>query len=448
MNPDTPSSNPLPQAETEPPFQPQKPRGKKKLLIGLVAVVILVAIAVVVAMILSPKGKQQATQAEASDTSLYHDRAGYDRKTLEANIGDPLAITMTAKKETQALSDGTTIIPACSVISMDDVQKQDLKLYPNGFGFPVQQHYLSKSGKAQFLPQANQMPLSDETMSCSYGLTADQSVAITVNQAFTATKEVVSNWAESSKYEANITMDGYAIFKKAEPVGASYLLRKNDDAIGVRLVVSDDKKVDSLLKTAVSNLNSFETDPKGISDVAYKSPTFTDPYVKSCDLIDNDDLKQLTGADASTLVREYWPTAVGVADFSKVSDYKTKSNYLRNRCVRTSNTPEYKTLVGTYHHTLQVTATSYENEQAAAQSLVHYSVGDGNTTKAKFDGAGQEAYLYMSDTQPMLSLRQGKTVIDIEYRSYLKTIEPVDLTTYGKQILPVAQNITKKLQSL
>ena len=142
MNPDISPLQTTPQTEATPP--PRAPR-RKKTIVALVGIAVVLIVGVVAGVLYSSQQKKPAT---ADNNPVSYDRPGYDRKTLGNTVGDPLALSMTAKKEKQTLSDGSVVIPACSVLSQDDLQKQGLQLYASDYGFPVQQNYLSKTGKA------------------------------------------------------------------------------------------------------------------------------------------------------------------------------------------------------------------------------------------------------------------------------------------------------------
>jgi hypothetical protein len=447
-------SEPL-QSPVQPPAFTESPRNKRKkwLLIGII-ILVLIAVAGS-ALVLTGKGGKKPTTASL-DSSVYYDRAGYDRGKLPASIGDPSAIVLKTRQTPDKMSDGTVVIPACGVISQDDIKQAGLRLYPNDYGWPVTQSYLSKAGTAAFAPDANDLPLSDRTMSCSYGIASDsgssQHITVTVNQPFTVTDGAVADWMKSLEYQQQPDIDGYTVYKKGSgSASPTYLLHKGGNTIELRVDLGNNtSKESNLVKTAVKNLNNLAKNPRGTSDVSYDSPVFKQSIAKACDYVGNGDVKQLSGQDASPLVQEFWPTSVGVADFSKVSDYKTKTNYIRSRCIMTANTPEYHTLIGTLKHTIQVTTTSYENTQAASQGLLHLSVGDNNTTKVKGSGVGEEAYLYkdLTDHQNVLAFRQGRVVVEMLYDFANQGDDPsvADPTQYAAKLSPFGTKIANQLK--
>jgi len=451
MEPNEPTQSPV--VPPTPNINSQNGR-KKWLLVG--AIILAVVVILGITMMLTKHDKKGGT--DTSDTSVYYNRAGYNRADLKKEIGDPMAIKMSARKDADSLTSGVVVIPACSVLTISDIERAGYHIFANNYGFPILQSHLSEKGNARFAPDLNNMPGSDGTMSCQYGIPGVdknkpaeiQKISITVNQPFTVAAAQVDRYIDSLKYKPQADMSGYQVFKRdaTEFVGDEYLLRKDGNTITVELDLKDKTKAQDLLKTAIKNLDSLKANPKGYSEVSYDSPVFTGKVAKACDYIDNSSLKQLAGTDASPLVHERWATAVGVADFSPVSSYKPVTNYIRNQCEMSTNTGSYVTLVGTTTHDLQVTTTSYENDQAALQGLVHLTVGDGNDSQ-KVSGIGQEAYVYkdVKEHQNTLAFRQGKVVVEVLY-DFAKQNDPnvADLSQYGQTLTPVAQKIAAQLK--
>jgi hypothetical protein len=426
---------------------------KKLLLIAIL--VVLIAVAAVGAYSAKHK-KSGSSTVNTKDSSLYYDRPGFDRQTIGMTVGDPAALKLTAKDGAQELASGAKIIPACAIITQKDITGQGLLLFPNGFGYPVQQNYLDKSGQAPFAPNTLSMPTGSDTLSCSYGLytpgqtnkSLENSLSIDVVQPFIATESVVAD--NTTRFAKQADMNGYQVYKKESEIsGTIYRLRKDGATVDLTMEFKDSSKKEKFLKTAITNLDSFSTKPKGITTASYDTPTFTKSFAKACDLVDNDDMKQLSGVDASPLVREFWPTATGEADFSALSDYKTASNYLRSQCIRTSNTPDYKTLTGTTNHTLQVTTTSYESTEAATNGLQYLSITKDND-KVKTAGIGDEAYAYKSakEHQNTLAFRKGRVVVELvyDYAFQDRDAKVSDLTSYTQKLTPIAQKMVPKLQ--
>src|SRR6266511_2860913 len=194
MEPSAPNPQPVYKPGDSNQFNAQLPpvlrSWRLKILLGAI-VVVLIAVAAYGAYL--SKHKKSANSSSSGDTSLYYDRAGYDRKKLGTGVGDPLAITMTAKDGAQILSNGATVLPACAILSQKDLSDSGFKLYPNGFGYPIQQNYIDKSGRAFFGPDPAQFPTTSNSISCSYGLVSTkssvQTVSVGVNQAFTVTNK-------------------------------------------------------------------------------------------------------------------------------------------------------------------------------------------------------------------------------------------------------------------
>ena len=443
MEPVEPTSS-TPQLPTTPSSQPTPPsQPSRRLWIGIA-----IALIIVLAAAWWLSHRSASKQAGQTDNSLTYDRPGYDRASLGGDIADPLGLKLSTLADPVKLNTGTAIA-ACSVITAHDITQTKLKLYPNAYGTPFQQNYIDKSGKASFTADLNNLPLGSDAPSCNYGLNDPsksglQTVGITVNQPFTVSDQVVSDYV--SRYTPQPDMSGYKVYKKVSDItGASYILKDADATVELSLDLKDQTIMDSLLKTAVANLKQLKNQPKGRVLPSFDSPTFMASYPKACDLIDNDDVKQLTGRDASPLVTERWPTATALADFSKTSDYKAKTNYVRNVCVRRAPQPGYNALGRPGDDTIQVTTTTYENETAASKGLVSVSVGDDNT-KTKVTGFGQEAYLYrdIKDHQLVVAGRQGRVVVELLYNFAKQTDSPDSML---QKLSPLAEKVAGKLTS-
>jgi len=438
------------QPPTTPQQMPQK-KNKKRLIIGLIIIAAALILIGIVGLININK-KNTTNNSAISNSSVYYDRPGYDRKTLGETIGDPFAITMSAKKETQTLSDGTKVIPACGIVTLLDIQKENLKLLPNNYGTPIIQNYLSKSGKAAFSPEPLMMPTASDTLSCTYGLTTDQSIGVSVNQAFTTTQQAVNDYAGLPGFTTVPETDGWSVAKRTKDDTVYYLLRKGTDTVLLTFKLRNNSAIDVFVKQAIAHLNSFGSMPTGVSDIAFTSPTFSQKYARSCDYITNDDLKQLTSHDMSPLVQEMWPSATGVITSGK--DGGKQSNYIRNQCIRTANVGDSR-LVGINNHTLRIAVTSYKNDKAASDGLVKVSIGEGNDSKIKGSEVGEEAYLYKSASlfekgQNVLAFRQGRFVVELMYDFAKQENDPstADLSQYGEKLSPLGKVVATKLQHL
>jgi len=441
------SSTPVGQPATPQSSPPAHGGSRKKLMIIIGAVVAVVVLAIVLAVVFKSKGTDNSKSHK--DTGLYYDRPGFDRAKLSANIGDPMAIKITPNKEAQELQSGTVVIPACSLLTKDNINAAGLQLYVNNFGFPFIQNYLDDSGKASFAPDPNNMPSGEDTMGCVYGIQGGETIAVAVNQPFIATDRAVASYIDLLSYAKQPDSNGFEVYTRTNTIGDKkdydYLIRKNGATVTLSVPGTQKDKADGLLKTIMSNFDQFAQHPNGASMVSYDTPTFTQSFVKSCDLVDNDDMKNLTGVDASPLVQAMWPTATGVADFSPVSTYKTKSNYLRNQCIRTSNEPGEKTLIGIKKHTLRITTMTYENSQAASEGFKHVMLGDSNDSVKKGTGLGDESAIYKTnddDKQLAVGFRQGRVVVQLVYDFAFQDTTYAD---YVKKLSPVSDKIAAKL---
>jgi len=450
---DPTSSNPVGQQPASPQAPPPATGGgsRKKLMMIIAAVLVLVVLAVILVVVFKNKGSHSS--GSSKDTSLYYDRPGYDRAKLSANVGDPMAIKITASDKPQEMQSGTFVIPACSLLTQDNLKTMGLQMYVNDFGYPFLQNYLDESGKAPFVPDPNRLPSGEDGMGCVYGIVTGKTgktIDIGVNQPFTATDGAVVDNINALHYTKQADTGGFQMYSRVNSIGDDknneYVLRKNGTTITLSIPDDFASKNDTILKTIMANFDDLTKHPKGPSTVTYNSPTFTQSFAKACDLVDNDDMKNLTGVDASPLVQAMWPSATGVADFSPVSKYKTKSNFIRSQCIRTSNYPGEKTLIGIQNHTLRITTTSYENTQAASEGFKHVTLGDSNDTVKKGTGLGDESAVYRTnddDKQLAIGFRQGRVVVQLVYDFAFQDFKTY--TDYVNKVSPVADKVAAKV---
>lgn len=437
-------------ADTQPTFQTpdQRPTRSRKKLAILIAAVLLVILAAVLFALLKGDKKNSNSNVDTSDSSLYYDREGYDRDNLKADIGDPFALKMTSTGEAGSVG-STKVIPACNVLTMDDLKKEQYTMQENAFGSPVQHRYLDPSGKAGFAPDANNMPTLTEAPSCYYAFKEANgelgNVAVTVNQPFTVTEKSVTNYL--TNFEQKQAVNGYDVFVSKSD-SKQQVARKGDVTLHFTFGLKDEaeQKSSALLKTAIANVESMKSKSKAPPKATYDSPTFTEKYAIACDLIDNDDVKSVTGLDASPLVVQQLATSIGVADFSKVSDYKTKTNYIRNQCIRSAVNPAYKLLYRSGDQSIRLTTVTYENADAAKQGLQHISIGTDNKVKEQIGGVGEETYMYKdSEGQITMVFRQGRMTAEMLLNFGSQT---EDSNMQAQKMTPMGVKVAQKLADL
>jgi hypothetical protein len=292
------------------------------------------------------------------------------------------------------------------------------------------------------------MPTGSDAISCNYGLASSRSVRVTVNQDFTATRQTVDNFANLPGFKPAPKTDGWAVSARTKDSGSEYLLRKGTAAIFLSIELPDEAVVDTLVKLAVGHLNGFDSTPTGISEIGYKSPTFTQTYARSCVYVTHDDVKQLTGHDMSPLLQEMWPTATGLLVSPR--DGK-KSNYVRNQCILSANISDTR-LIGNWPDNIRIAVTSYQNDEAASDGLSTVSVGAGNESRIKGPAVGQEAYLYKSAStfdrhSNVLAFRQGRFVAELLYDFAKQDQDPslADLSKYGQKLSPLGIAVAARL---
>jgi hypothetical protein len=453
MEPNSSQSQPTSQPAAAPELSlTPPPRSRRKaIILGAAALVLIVAGAFwLTGKLLSKDGSASLL---GGDHSLTMDRDGYDRKKLGSDVADPMALVLTKRADPEQIaSSGVTAISACSIITPTDVEHNHLTLYPNAFGSPFLQNYLDTSGRAAFSRELNNLSGASEAPSCYYGLQSNtpgtaRSIGVVVNQSFAISDQAVANSVELLHYEPKPDINGIKVYQKStSSIGVtSYLLRTADTTVTLDFELDDTGLYDGLVKTAAANLANFSKHPTGRIIPAISSPTFTASYVRACDLFGNAEVKQTTGVDASPLATERWATATGLANYSSVSDYKTKSNYVRNTCLRRSAQPNRHLLADITDETVEVTATTYENADAASKGLLYTSIGGDNDSKQKGTGLGDESYVYLTpkDHQQAIVFRQGRAVVEVIY-DFAK--QKLNTNEMAQKLTPLTDHIAGQLK--
>jgi hypothetical protein len=236
--------------------------------------------------------KEEPTSARASGPSaagVYYDRDGYDRKKLSTGIGDPAALALQKSDDVISTGDKVATIPACAVVTVDDLKRVGKRLFVNSFATAIMRSYFDGVGRGP-LGNPQQLPVGGEGNECAYALTGKSEpefVTVNVYQPFmlaTAVldREIKSSWTRAP---AGSVPDGVEVFEKSRNTTSTnsksqqdtYLLRKGEVAVSLDFTLADDNRqadYDALMKAAVTNIARVQAKPVGTPTVHYDSPTF------------------------------------------------------------------------------------------------------------------------------------------------------------------------------
>ncbi|HMH70103.1 MAG TPA: hypothetical protein VK502_01795, partial [Candidatus Saccharimonadales bacterium] len=344
----------------------------------------------------------------------------------------------------------TNIVPACNVLTIDDFTQQKLYLGANSLPTVITRTYIDGVGKAPLDPSEYTLPSTGDANKCFYTLEqSDGFVGVTVYQP-----PLVANGAVQdtlSRSYAPTTVAGLdsavRVFKntKNRDGETTYMLQIGDVSAEVLLRIGQSKATDSLLQLASKNIMSLQKNAQGVAPANYNSPTFKKSVVRACDLMSNDDIKSLTGNDASQFVDESLATATGVVSQANSDGSFQYYNYIQNSCDR------YNSGIGSglvrgqaFDQKLDVTATSFQDDQGAKNGFASTKKGAANAVAAK---VGDEALGYKDSAgQNTMVLRQGRFIIEMVFNRTLQRNGLENTATMTEKLTPYAQSVAGRLK--
>jgi len=329
-----------PEPQPTPKRWPLSPKQTWLLIGGIVAVIIIIVVALLIGGSKSPES--------ADNQAMYHDRAGYDRSKLSDAVADPFAVTFT--KNANAVDyKGNKVIQACNLLSVDEITKQDLLIKANTAPTPISRTFNDSVGKGDYNQKIYTSSLSGSSLgkdmnNCHYVLEADEGVpAIDINvfQPFSVPSDVVAEEIQDN-YTATGTVEELAVYTKKDSVTIGgdditeyIVMQQGTGAFYLSLNLGNDNasKEQALLETAAKNFLREQTNPTGVSKLAYDSPIFPKSIVRACDLITNEHIRSLSGKDAGPLVREGIASSIAKIQFNTQDDQTPYLN-VSNECTR------------------------------------------------------------------------------------------------------------------
>jgi hypothetical protein len=416
---------------------------KKKTLIVLGAILVVI-IGVILVKGLAGKDKSDDSVLP-SDDSIYHFRDGYDIKQYGSSIGDPLALNMD-KHDGAFNSSAGPVVYACDILTIQELNAQKAYVAPNSGGRGVTRSFIDGVGKAGVKTEHYSLPENDKDgNSCTYGQDPIGAVDINVYQKPFVDMAAVQD--ETNRlYSATTSVNGLATYQRKddEQNQHTYILVSGNDALQVRFNSKKmtDQQRNNLLQTAAKNFTTLQKSPKGPAIAAYDTPTFKKSYAKACDLITNDDIKSLTGDDASVYVTEGLSTGTAVAKVSSVL-----YNSITTECSRYNTGLGSGLTSGPFDQQLDITVTSYQDEAPAKLHVQSRLKGAKNVTAASI---GSEGYGYQDSAQQnTLIFRQGRFVVEATLdRAVQSNANLTDTSAMTQKLTPYAQGVATKLKAM
>jgi hypothetical protein len=426
---------------------PSGPNKKKPFIIGAIILVVIIIVASLLAMLGGNKKDNKNGNPALSDTSIYNFRDGYNVKEYGASIGDPMALDLSKNGKVYTSASGP-YIAACNVLSISDINAQKTYVTTNSLPTPVKRSYLDGVGKQNVEYNEYTLPVSGEGENCTYALEKGGAVQVDVYQSAFVAKSAIDDQINRI-YDATSSVNGLATYKrKAAKESAntvSYMLVSGNDAMELRLDTehTSDTQRKNLLTTAAKNFVDLHANPKGAPLTAYTTPTFKKSYAKACDLITNDDIKTLTGSDASVFVQEALATGTGV---NKAPDDKLY-NSITNECTRSNTGLGSGLTPGAFDQEIDLTVTSYQSDAAAKLDIAAQVKDQTNKMSGSF---GDEGYGYQdSAKQNTIVFRQGRFVVTVVFdRTLQKNANVQETPAMTQKLTPYAQQVAARLKQL
>lgn len=469
MDPNAPQLSPAPVTpdRTPPPDMsvPKRrrfswPPSKKQIILAIAALLLLGIISIFVVNTLryssGGSGPDLANVKPGDINGPYYEREGYPRQQIGPLIGDAMALEMRQNNRPAKAGD-TAIFPACAILTLSDVRKAGL--HTNAAATDqsgVQMIYVDGKGSAP-LPYDRSM-LLNETNKCTYQLESTpgqaNSVAISAYQAFQASAVAIREEV-SIKYEQAAPIagvDGVQLFTLRSAQGGRdttantteyYIAKGTQVVLRLRLqYAGSDRqaKIESLVKTALANIDALAATPQGAPTPTYKdSPTYKQDHLRACSLLNDAALQTMGVKQAAAAVRENLSNSTGVVQFADQKD-DALYLYVLNSCERDGAGSEDNASV-------QVTTYSFLNSKGAERQLA--DLKSRSRQSQTVSGVGDEAVASSGaiGLGGQLLFRQGRYVVAIGYSAPNQSpTETVDLNTYAKTVAPLAGYISKQIK--
>lgn len=440
---ETPPTQNWQQPETIP---PRRGNRKKILLIALVAFVVILCGAVLIKM-LSGNQKDDTKQGpNRSDAAIYKEREGYNPADLGETIGDPFALNLSKYDDPFKIASGPLVF-ACNVLTVNDLASQKAYVAANSEPNAVSRIFIDGVGIEG--PKVNNSTVPDGSKdgnNCRYQL-QDGAGVLEMNvyqPPLVATRAIQDQI--SRLYASADSVNGLPTYKRKEESDKkthSYILISGNDALDIRF--DSDKlsevKRSELLKLAAKNFVDLHSTPKGPALVSYDTPTYKKAYARACDMISNDDIKSLTGNNASLYATEGLATATGVA---KVGG--NLYNYLTTSCSRYNTALGSGLTAGPFDQQLDLKITSFQND-APAKFLLSEKTKDTNEKTAA--NIGDEGYGFRDVSgQNAVVFRQGRFVVELYFnRTVQANAGLTEVGAMNQKLTPYSQALATKLKA-
>jgi hypothetical protein len=277
---------------------------------------------------------------------------------------------------------GAVIYPACTIVTQADLRK--LSMWPAANPAPgvTTMSYIDGTGSGVINFSSSALPSGDNGNECSYALQDKGQVYVDLYQPYLVSNTTI-NEELARRYEKAPDIKGASgveLFRrKPSPTSSStdsdknttnYVVRKSPElAFAISIEDKNDRqsKLESLVKTALTNLDTLATNPQGAPQPTYKnSPTFKKTYLRACTFTDDKGMEAYSGDPAAASLTEKISNSTGVVRFTDLKDTSFYT-YVENQCKRISASPEGRPLEA--KASLDLDTTSYAELKGAQNAM-------------------------------------------------------------------------------
>ncbi|NRQ33118.1 hypothetical protein HII36_14885 [Nonomuraea sp. NN258] len=374
------------------------------------------------------------------------DREGYRR--LPEGVADPAPL-VERENPRSARYGVTTLIPACTLLTLADLKKHGLLLAPDVLGDAYQRSVFDGSGHGPVDRGSELFFQIQPPNFCQYLIRPKGLVKIEVFQeTYTNPSAMVY---EFKRYDDRPPIGEVSIRRATADRAAGgttysrYALRLGRTAVRLRMSLPSDAKARSLeqalLVTVAENLKRRSAHATGTSHITYDSPLLTSAPAAPCAVLRPDDFRALFRRPPAPFAEEGLGSAVGRIDFSigtHISD-ASEYAYTTTRCKRFTGADSVD------RHSLSVTVTGYTADAAAQHAMTVWRAMEGGKPLRR-----AEAYCVSTDqarAAGTLMIRQGRFVAALSMADPSRPRGSFDPMQRCEALLGVAARVANRLNA-
>lgn len=388
---------------TMPILEPKR-RLTPKVRIIIAGSVLLIALAVTLIWAMRGSKGTDTKQSPNTTASFYVQSEGYPN---QSGIGDAVALFFRADQGGPVTYQGTKVIQACNVLTIDDVRALGLQPRAMQLEGSFKRNYFDGNSQASLNPFQVGLPDGDKANECSYGLENAALVTLNMYQPPYATIQALSN--ELKKFKKLDPIGELNVYEQqTDAASKRYIIGRGDTGIEVYILKVAADKHRAVIEKVAANLAAERANPKAAPTVVFDSPLIKGAYADACTLLPITSVKQLFGSDVSPLVGQSFANSVGVLK----SQQGLYDNNVENKCERRAAPTDADTMTLT-SRTVTLEAKTFMNPEAAREWTEFTQTRTKDAVVVQ--DVGDQAFFFKDIRGPALHVRSGRFVLDISF---------------------------------